>query len=225
MVGSQTTLGTIRLQNADGLEELEQVGTFACGNGDGSQKVRNQGDVRDRTGAQNTSVEKEENRTEPRAIRIELALSRNLEKEKSIETREASGQDQGECRDGESPKKTQSKHFNWKSIAKDENPESVLTKYFRDLYSIPEDQEELTQSERRHWVELWKNMRMDCAGGMLISPKKLENVLKKLKNGKGSPDQITADVLKALPPECLEKLARSLSLMCWDMNFPEDCVR
>ena len=65
-------------------------------------------------------------------------------------------------------------------------------------------------------------MRIDCAGGMLISPKKLENVLKKLKNGKGSPDQITADVLKALPPECLEKLARSLSLMCWNMDFPED---
>ena len=76
--------------------------------------------------------------------------------------------------------------------------------------------------ERRHWVELWENMRMDCAGGMLISPRKLENVLKKLKNGKGSPDQITADVLKALPPACLEKLARSLSLMCWDMNFPEN---
>ena len=120
------------------------------------------------------------------------------------------------------PKKTQSKHFNWNSIAKDENPESVLTKYFRDLYSISEDQEESTQSERRHWVELWKNMRMDCAGGILISPKKLNNVLKKLKNGKGSPDQITADVLKALPPECLEKLARSLSLMCWGMTFPED---
>ena len=111
------------------------------------------------------------------------------------------------------PKKTQSKHFSWKSIAKDENPESVLTKYFRDLYSISEEQEELTQSERRHWVELWKNMRMDCAGGMLISPKKLEHVLKKLKNGKRSPDQTTADVLKALPPECLEKLARSLSLI------------
>ena len=60
---------------------------------------------------------------------------------------------------------------------------------------------------------------MDCAGGMLISPKKLERVLKKLKNGKGSPDQITADVLKTLPPECLEKLARSLSRMCWEMTF------
>ena len=85
-------------------------------------------------------------------------------------------------------KKTQSTHFNWSSIAKDENPESVLAKFFQDLYSIPEDQEESTQSERRHWVEL------DCAGGMLISPKKTENVLKKLKFGKGSPDQITADV-------------------------------
>ena len=120
------------------------------------------------------------------------------------------------------PKKTQSKHFNWSSIAKQENPESVLTNFFQDLYSIPGDQEEATQSERRHWVELWKNLRMDSAGGMLISPKKLQKVLKKLKNGKGSPEQITADVLKALPPECLEKLARSLSMMCWDMTFPED---
>ena len=45
-----------------------------------------------------TSVEKEENRSIPRTIRTELAA----------------------------PKKTQSKHFNWKSIAKDENPDSVL---------------------------------------------------------------------------------------------------
>ena len=82
------------------------LGTFAGGNGDGSQKAGNQEDVRDRTGAKNTSVEKEENRTELRAVRIELALSRNLEKEKSTERREASGQDQGECRDGESPQST-----------------------------------------------------------------------------------------------------------------------
>ena len=46
---------------------------------------------------------------------------------------------------------------------------------------------------------------MDCAGGLLISPMKLERVLKKLKNGEGSSDQITADVLKALHPECLEQ--------------------
>ena len=42
---------------------------------------------------------------------------------------------------GKASKKTQSKHFNWSSIAKHENPESVLTNFFLDLYSISEDQE------------------------------------------------------------------------------------
>ena len=60
---------------------------------------------------------------------------------------------------GKAPKKTHSKHFKWKSIAKDENPETVLTKYFRDLYSIPEDQED-RETTLGGAVE---NMRMDCA--------------------------------------------------------------
>ena len=34
--------------------------------------------------------------------------------------------------------------------------------------------------------------------------------------------RFTADVLEALLLECLEKLARSLSVMCWDMNFREE---
>ena len=37
-----------------------------------------------------------------------------------------------------------------------------------------------------------------------------------MKFGKRSRDQITADVLKEVPSDCLEKLARSLSEMCWD---------
>ena len=53
------------------------------------------------------------------------------------------------------PKKTQSKHVNWSSIAKHDNPESVLTNFFQELYSIPTIQEEATQSETRHWVQLW----------------------------------------------------------------------
>ena len=27
---------------------------------------------------------------------------------------------------------------------------------------------------------------------------------------------------ESIAPECLEKLARSLSVMCWDIHFPED---
>ena len=110
----------------------------------------------------NTSVEKEDNWSIPRTIGTELALSRNLERALKREKHLDKIKESAEM--GRAPKKTQSKHFNGKSIASDENPESVLTNYFRDLYSIPEDQEELTQSERRQWVELWKHMRIECAG-------------------------------------------------------------
>ena len=108
-LGARRLLARCGYSDVDRLDELEQVGTFACGNGEGSQEGGIQGDVRDRNGAQNTSVEEEENRSIPRTIRTELALSRNLEK--SIETREASGQDQGECRDGESPQENAEQAF------------------------------------------------------------------------------------------------------------------
>ena len=210
-------------RNSDGLEELEQDGTSAFGNGGGSHKIRKHKEM-SVTELELKTLLLRKKKTGRYLERSDLnwlcretwRKRRALKREKHLDKIKESAEMVN------APKKTQCNHFNWNSIAKDENPESVLTKFFQDLYSIPEDQEESTQSERRHRVELWKNMRMNCAGGMLISPKKLENVLKKLKNGKGSPDQFTADVLKALPPECLEKLARSLSLMCWDMNFPDD---
>ena len=110
-LGARRLLARCGCSSFDRLDELEQVGTFACGNCEGSQEGGIQGDVRDRNGAQNTSVEKEENRSIPRTIRTELALSRNLEKEKSIETREAPGQDQGECRDGESSQENAEQAF------------------------------------------------------------------------------------------------------------------
>ena len=98
-------------RNADGLEELEKDGTSACGNGGGSQKIGNKGDVTDRIGARNASVEKEESRTTTRKVRVELTLPRNREKEKSVETRETFGQDQGECGDGESPQENAEQAF------------------------------------------------------------------------------------------------------------------
>ena len=104
-------------------------------------------------------------------------MSRNLEKEKSMKREKHLDKIKESAEMGKAPKKTQSKHFNWKSIAKDENPESVLTNFFQDLYSIPEDQDNPRDDTGQG---CGKNMRMDCAGGMLISPKKLENVLSKL---------------------------------------------
>ena len=107
-----------------------------------------QGDDWDRTGAQNSCVAKEERRTAPRASRAEQTLPRNLEAPEGAEARKTSHQDQGECRDGKASKKTRSKHFNWSSIAKQENPETVLTSFFQDLYSMLADQLDLAQAER-----------------------------------------------------------------------------
>ena len=61
-----------------------------------------------------------------------------------------------------------------------EYPKTVLTNFSQDFHSIPVDQEDITQSERLYWIVLWKNLRVDCAGGMLISTKKLDRVLSKL---------------------------------------------
>ena len=65
-----------------------------------------------------------------------------------------------------------------------------------------------------------ENMRIDCAGGMLISPKKLENVLKKLKNGKGSPDQITTDVLKGITARMFGKAGEVAVVDVLGHGFP-----
>ena len=81
-------------------------------------------------------------------------------------------------------------------------------------YSIPEDQEEATQSKRRHWVELWKHLRMDCAGGMLISPKKLGKCLEEIEKRERFTGSDHCKCFETLPPEYVEKLARSLSMMC-----------
>ena len=61
----------------------------------------------------------------PRTFSPELALSRNLEKERRALKRERHLDKIKESAEMvRAPKKTQSKHFNWKSIAKNENPES-----------------------------------------------------------------------------------------------------
>ena len=90
-------------------------------------------------------------------------------------------------------------------MAKQENAATVLTSFFQGLFSIPADHLDLDQSERTHWIELWKNLRMDCVNGMLISTEKLERVLSKLKNAKESPDPDHSGCLEDVAPGMFEK--------------------
>ena len=53
---------------------------------------------------------------------------------------------------GKAPKPIAAKHFNWTSIAKDQDPKKVLTDFFHELCSIPDDQAVFAQKERTHWI-------------------------------------------------------------------------
>ena len=123
---------------------------------------------------------------------------------------------------GKAPKKTQNKHFNWSSIAKQENPETVLTNFFQDLYSIPVDQEEATQSERLHWMELWEKLESGLCGWNADFAKETENSLEEAEKRERLTRSDHSRCCESIAPDCLEKLARSLSTMCWAMKCPED---
>ena len=104
-------------------------------------------------------LRKGENRTVPRTIRTELALSRNLEKEKSIETREAPGQDQGECRDGESTQENAEQAFRLEINCKRRKSRicshKILSSNQRDDigWSCVEERESVTGSDRSRCFE------------------------------------------------------------------------
>ena len=132
----------------------------SCRNCKGAQSDGDQRDDWDGTRAQNSSVAEEERSTALRASRAQQTLPRNLEKTESAEAGETLIKMQESAETGNAPKKTQSKPFNWSSIAKQENPETVLTSFFRDLDAIPADQLDLAEAERTRWIEWWKNLRM-----------------------------------------------------------------
>ena len=49
---------------------------------------------------------------------------------------------------GKAPKPIAAKHFNWTPMAKDQEPKKVLTDFFQELYSIPDDQAVFAQKEK-----------------------------------------------------------------------------
>ena len=98
-----------------------------------AQKIGNQRGASDRNRTQNTSVEKEENRAAPRAIRVEQALSSNLKKEESAEARETPDQDQGECRDGESHQENAKQAFQLELDSRTRKPQLCSHKLLRRL--------------------------------------------------------------------------------------------
>ena len=118
-------------RDADRLEEMGCGGALALGDSKGEHNGGGQGDC-DRSGAQSYSVA-EESRTAPRASRVEQTLPRNLAKTESRETRETSHQDQGECRDGESPQENTKQAFQLEFDCKTRESRNLPIKFARKL--------------------------------------------------------------------------------------------
>ena len=121
-LGARRLMAQSGCRDTDGMGELECDATSAYGKGGGSQKTGNQRDVSDRIGAQITLVEKKENRTAPRANRVEVALSSNLEKAESAEARKTLDQDQVECGVGEGPQENAKQAFQLELDSKTQKP-------------------------------------------------------------------------------------------------------
>ena len=175
-----------------------------------------------------TVAKKRQERPDDVEGRAEQALSKHLENSKNKKTRKLVANDRRARRGWKSPRSEQSKHFNWTRIVQDSGPKEALTKFFEDLYHLLDDRDDqgvITQKERRHWVTYWENLKMDCATGELVSERRLDNMLETFLNGKGTPDGITVEVLKALPDDWKTQLARSMSEMCLIMESPAEWMQ
>ncbi len=84
----------------------------------------------------------------------------------------------------------------------------MLTDFFTDIFGLPAEERKLAHDQRQHWITLAKDMNVDN-GTPFVTRAKLDKALGKLKNNKGSPDGVSAEILQALPEECNTSLLRT----------------
>ena len=102
-LGARRILARCGHNNIDRLEELEQVAPLLVETAKAHRRVESKGMTVTEMELKTLLSKKKKTGRYLERSELELALPRNLEKEKSTEKGEAPGQDQGECRDGEKP--------------------------------------------------------------------------------------------------------------------------
>ena len=129
-LGARRSVAQCGCRDADGLGELECDGaSVLVETAMAHRKVETKEMSVTEMELKITPVEKEENRTAPRANRVEFALPSNLEKAESAEARETPEQDQGECRDGESPQENAKQAFQLELDSKARKPRICSHKF------------------------------------------------------------------------------------------------
>ena len=122
----------------------------------------------------------------------------NLEKEESADARETSEQYQGKCRDGESSQENTKQSFQLEFDCETEQPRKSSHRLLPDLHSVPADQEDVT-NPRDSTGRTLEKPENGLRGWNADFTKETGESTEQTEKREGSPDQITADVLKALP--------------------------
>ena len=106
-----------------------------------------------------------------------------------------------------------SRHINWSKLFPGEDPGTAIHDFNENVYKFNPDEKQHEQEEKLKWVNTWHSLRFDVPP-FKVTEKRLGEVLRKLRKGRGSRDGLTAEMYNALPPVALERLA-CCSRLCW----------
>ena len=87
-----------------------------------------------------------------------------------------------------------------------ETPSVALTEFYRDMFGLAPAERQLAQSERLHCIAVARDLCVDN-GRAFVTRASLDAALAKLKQGKGSHDGVSAEMLRALPDGARDDLA------------------
>ena len=112
-------------------------------------------------------------------------------------------------------------HISWQKIVGDQDPGDSITKFFESIYSLTPAERSDEIAEKQRYVKLWHDFRIDILSfGMPAA--RLNQIFRKLKKGKASPDGITAEMLQALPDGTLETFAAFVAALLASLDIPSE---
>ena len=112
-------------------------------------------------------------------------------------------------------------HVNWGRLCVGgASPRNMLTKHFEQLYKLDGPERQKAATRREEVLAAWR--AADQTTDSTFTLELFYGALAKLKPGKGSPDGITAEMLKALPKRARDALGLDLLRRCRTLEFEED---
>jgi hypothetical protein len=125
------------------------------------------------------------------------------------------------CAAGRAPGLSRScAHVNWGRLFGDQDPSEALSLYFGKIFELEGEELEKALRLKHELIDGWAADRLD-GHALRVSVDVIKRALKRLKPGKSSPDGVTAEMLRSLPEEALESLARDFTRRFATLDVPE----